>query len=52
MQPAFERALKRYRNNESLDWFDRFEDVCTITPGPEPEPEEGDEGSGPYWRGA
>jgi hypothetical protein len=41
LQPAFERALKRYRNNKSLDWFDRFEVVCIITPGPEPQDDEG-----------
>jgi hypothetical protein len=46
LQPAFERAIGRHRNDESLDWFEQFEDVCSVTVRPEDE-----EGSvGLYWQ--
>jgi transposase len=46
LQPAFDRAIRHHRKDESLDLFEQFEDVCSVTMRPEDE-----EGSmGPYWK--
>jgi hypothetical protein len=31
VQQIFDKVARRHRNDESMDWFEPFEDLCTIT---------------------